>query len=373
MQKPALSFAAVPGRRRRTVELADRDRTPRLRRPLLPELRRRSRALCRRSRTQPARSPSAPASRTSTRAIRTTTRRRRRFCTSSVGGRFRFGIGVSHGPANDRLGHQDGQAARRHAPLRRRSARGREAHRDRCRRSFSRRCAARWSSSPPRSPTARCGPTPRARTCPRRSRPCPPRSADGTFFIGNMIPTCISDDRDAAAAVMRKTLLGYVQLAELPQLLDRGRLRGRDARHRGGDRRQASTTTARADERSLARPTSRSSARRPQVREGVEALARRRRQHADPRSVVDARRTDGGVRGSLQPSLSRSQFPVPGSTGTGDPATTPTGSVKMDELILHHYDTSPFSEKVKKVLAHKNVPGARSSSRRSCRSRNSCR
>jgi glutathione S-transferase len=28
----------------------------------------------------------------------------------------------------------------------------------------------------------------------------------------------------------------------------------------------------------------------------------------------------------------------------------------MAELILHHYDNSPFSEKVKKVLAHKNVP-----------------
>jgi glutathione S-transferase len=28
----------------------------------------------------------------------------------------------------------------------------------------------------------------------------------------------------------------------------------------------------------------------------------------------------------------------------------------MNQLILHHYDTSPFSEKVKKVLAHKNVP-----------------
>ena len=27
----------------------------------------------------------------------------------------------------------------------------------------------------------------------------------------------------------------------------------------------------------------------------------------------------------------------------------------MPDLILHHYDTSPFSEKVKKVLAHKGV------------------
>jgi alkanesulfonate monooxygenase SsuD/methylene tetrahydromethanopterin reductase-like flavin-dependent oxidoreductase (luciferase family) len=32
------------------------------------------------------------------------------------------------------------------------------------------------------------------------------------FFIGNMIPMCIADDREAAAAVMRKTLTGYVML-----------------------------------------------------------------------------------------------------------------------------------------------------------------
>ncbi len=37
------------------------------------------------------------------------------------------------------------------------------------------------------------------------------RTGDG-FFIGNMIPTCISDDRDAAANVLRRTLLSYVQL-----------------------------------------------------------------------------------------------------------------------------------------------------------------
>lgn len=32
------------------------------------------------------------------------------------------------------------------------------------------------------------------------------------FFIGNMVPTCIDDDREAAAAVMRRTLTSYVQL-----------------------------------------------------------------------------------------------------------------------------------------------------------------
>jgi alkanesulfonate monooxygenase SsuD/methylene tetrahydromethanopterin reductase-like flavin-dependent oxidoreductase (luciferase family) len=32
------------------------------------------------------------------------------------------------------------------------------------------------------------------------------------FFIGNMIPTCISDDRETAKALLRRTLIGYVRL-----------------------------------------------------------------------------------------------------------------------------------------------------------------
>jgi alkanesulfonate monooxygenase SsuD/methylene tetrahydromethanopterin reductase-like flavin-dependent oxidoreductase (luciferase family) len=35
---------------------------------------------------------------------------------------------------------------------------------------------------------------------------------DPAFFIGDMIPTCISDDVEAAANVMRRTLTGYVTL-----------------------------------------------------------------------------------------------------------------------------------------------------------------
>ena len=38
------------------------------------------------------------------------------------------------------------------------------------------------------------------------------KRGDPGFFIGNMIPTCISDDRKAAAAVNRKTLSGYMML-----------------------------------------------------------------------------------------------------------------------------------------------------------------
>ena len=37
------------------------------------------------------------------------------------------------------------------------------------------------------------------------------RTGDG-FFIGNLIPTCIADDRGAAAAVLRRMLIGYVRL-----------------------------------------------------------------------------------------------------------------------------------------------------------------
>lgn len=38
------------------------------------------------------------------------------------------------------------------------------------------------------------------------------RRDDPEFFIGNMIPTCISDDEEAAKAVNRRTLTGYAML-----------------------------------------------------------------------------------------------------------------------------------------------------------------
>jgi alkanesulfonate monooxygenase SsuD/methylene tetrahydromethanopterin reductase-like flavin-dependent oxidoreductase (luciferase family) len=40
----------------------------------------------------------------------------------------------------------------------------------------------------------------------------PGKTSDPKFFVGDMIPTCISDDEAAAAAVNRKTLIGYVSL-----------------------------------------------------------------------------------------------------------------------------------------------------------------
>jgi alkanesulfonate monooxygenase SsuD/methylene tetrahydromethanopterin reductase-like flavin-dependent oxidoreductase (luciferase family) len=38
------------------------------------------------------------------------------------------------------------------------------------------------------------------------------KRTDERFFIGDMVPTCIADDRETAAAVMRRTLTGYVML-----------------------------------------------------------------------------------------------------------------------------------------------------------------
>lgn len=40
----------------------------------------------------------------------------------------------------------------------------------------------------------------------------PAEKRNGDFYIGDMLPTCIDDDRDAAAAVMKRTLTGYLML-----------------------------------------------------------------------------------------------------------------------------------------------------------------
>jgi alkanesulfonate monooxygenase SsuD/methylene tetrahydromethanopterin reductase-like flavin-dependent oxidoreductase (luciferase family) len=128
------------------------------------------------------------------------------------GGRFRFGIGVSHRPAHERLGIRPGTPladirkfvaeVKGYAPqvgtippitlatLRRRmvALAGEIAE------------GAVWANGA-RSHMAEslCALPPAARDAPE-------------FFIGDMVPTCIDEDRAAAAAVMRKTLTPYVKL-----------------------------------------------------------------------------------------------------------------------------------------------------------------
>ena len=128
------------------------------------------------------------------------------------GGRFRFGIGVSHGPTHQRLGLTVGRPledvrkfvadVRAAAPqvgalpplvlaaLRRRMVELAGEIAD----------GVVWANA------ARSHMSVSLAGLPERAR------SDPGFFIGDMIPTCIDDDRAAAAAVMRRTLTSYVKL-----------------------------------------------------------------------------------------------------------------------------------------------------------------
>ena len=128
------------------------------------------------------------------------------------GGRFRFGVGVSHGPAHDRLGIKPGKPlddmrkfvteVKGYAPqvgalppitlatLRSRMVALAGEIAD----------GAVWANA------ARSHMTESLRHLPDAKR------NDPAFFIGDMVPTCIDPDRAAAAAVMRKALASYVKL-----------------------------------------------------------------------------------------------------------------------------------------------------------------
>ncbi len=128
------------------------------------------------------------------------------------GGRFRFGIGVSHGPTHQRLGLAAGKPLddirtfvddlRSHgartgplppivlATLRARmvALAGEIAQ------------GAVWANG------ARSHMAASLRHLPDRVR------QDPAFFVGDMVPTCIDEDRAAAATVLRRTLVNYVRL-----------------------------------------------------------------------------------------------------------------------------------------------------------------
>lgn len=127
------------------------------------------------------------------------------------GGRFRFGIGVSHGPQNQRAGIQAGK------PLG-----------DVRRFVEELRATPRVGELPPivlaglrKKMVALSGEISQgvvfanaARSHMAESLSALPaeRSGDAAFFVGDMLPTCISDDESAAIAVNRRTLTGYVML-----------------------------------------------------------------------------------------------------------------------------------------------------------------
>ncbi len=127
------------------------------------------------------------------------------------GGRFDFGIGVSHAPANSRLGVQTGKPL---ADMRDYVARMRAVGEQfgplpplilaTLRKKMVSLAAeigdgAVWANASLSHMAASLAAIPREKR-------------EGGFFIGNMLPVCIDDDREAAAAVNRRNLVSYLML-----------------------------------------------------------------------------------------------------------------------------------------------------------------
>jgi len=207
---PALSLAAMPGRRRATVELAS-------------EIERRGFAgiycasfgdglglcLSLAFATKTLRFGTAIANiytRSAFDMAQTAS-----FVHEMSGGRFVLGLGVSHAPMNARLGVETGKPL---ADMRKYV----ETIRD---------LAKQVGELPPIVPAALrrrmvslAGEIGDGAVFANAARShmatslanVPKDKLAAGFFVGNMIPTCIDDDRAAAAAVNRKTLSGYLML-----------------------------------------------------------------------------------------------------------------------------------------------------------------
>src|SRR6185436_9923330 len=119
------------------------------------------------------------------------------------GGRFRFGIGVSHEPVNVRLGLKSSKPLADTRQFVEQLQKG----------------ASRWGDLPPvvlatlrRKMAELAAEVGQGAVWANAARShmkdsvafLGAKARDDAFFVGNMIPTCIDDDRDAAAVVMKK-------------------------------------------------------------------------------------------------------------------------------------------------------------------------
>jgi alkanesulfonate monooxygenase SsuD/methylene tetrahydromethanopterin reductase-like flavin-dependent oxidoreductase (luciferase family) len=209
--KPALSLAAVPGRRQTTVELAqrlEREGFAGIYCPSIGDGLALCEALALVTREIPFGTSIAnvymrhPHDYAQTAALIHELSR----------GRFRFGIGVSHAPTHARLRLQVGKPLgdiRRFVDDLRAGAQNAGELPPIILATLRRRMvelAAEIAQGAVWANAARSHMRDSLRNLP------PARRQDPAFFIANMIPTCIDDDRAAAAAVNRRTLTGYVKL-----------------------------------------------------------------------------------------------------------------------------------------------------------------
>ena len=127
------------------------------------------------------------------------------------GGRFRFGIGVAHAPEPYPHGRDAGQAARRYPRLCReipllRGHRRAAADRARGAAQAHGRAVGRDRQGVIFANASRSHMAESLSVIPAEKR------RDPDFLVANMIPTCISDDVEAAKAVNRRTLTRYTML-----------------------------------------------------------------------------------------------------------------------------------------------------------------
>ena len=209
--KPAVSLAAVPGRRQATIDMARRleqEGFTGLYCPSLGDGLGLCEAIALNTREIPFGSSIAnmyarhPYDFAQTAA----------FLHEVSGGRFRFGVGVSHGPTHERLRVTAGK------PLE-----------DMRRFVDDLKTGAKQAGDLPpivlatlrKKMVALAGTIAQGAVWANAARCHMPASlahlpevtkANPRFFVGNMVPTCIDADRAAAAAVNRRTLSGYVKL-----------------------------------------------------------------------------------------------------------------------------------------------------------------
>jgi alkanesulfonate monooxygenase SsuD/methylene tetrahydromethanopterin reductase-like flavin-dependent oxidoreductase (luciferase family) len=128
------------------------------------------------------------------------------------GGRFRFGVGVSHGPMHQRLALQVGKPLEdiRKFVVDVRAAESQVGTLPPIVLATLRKRMVELSAEIGQGAVWANG----ARSHMQASLSAlpPARRDDQAFFIGDMVPTCIDDDRAAAAAVNRRTLTSYVKL-----------------------------------------------------------------------------------------------------------------------------------------------------------------
>ena len=207
---PAVGLAAVPGRRLKTLEVAEeieRRGFSGIYGPSLGDSLALCQAIALRTRSIPFGTSITPIYLRNVNEFAHTAS----FIHEVSAGRFRFGIGVSHEPALKRLGVAGGKPL---ADIRRFVA--------------ELRAAPRVGELPPITLAALRGGMirlaeeiaqgtvfangARSHMATSLAHLSDAARSNDAFFIGNMIPTCISDDEAAAKAVNRRTLTSYAYL-----------------------------------------------------------------------------------------------------------------------------------------------------------------